>query len=95
MTIGRVRLLEQGLGVAAVDADEHAALAAGGDGHVAADEEGEPAEHLLLADTLDRQVRQHLANPVGELLVGSRGCASRGCGEVAGIAYDDSFTRPA
>src|SRR5262245_36422783 len=31
-----------------VDADEQPALAAGGDGHVAADEEGEPAEHLLL-----------------------------------------------
>ena len=31
-----------------VDADHGAALAAGGDGHVAADEEGEPAEHLLL-----------------------------------------------
>ena len=51
---------------------EHAALATGGDGHVAADEEGEAAEHLLLAHAVDAQVRQHLANPVGELLVVSR-----------------------
>ena len=54
-----VRLPEQVLGVAAVDAQQHAALATGGDGHVAADEEGEAPEHLLLAHALDVQVRQH------------------------------------
>src|SRR5215218_9397061 len=34
-----------------IDADQDAALAAGRDGHVAADQEGEPAEHLLLGET--------------------------------------------
>jgi hypothetical protein len=43
-----LRRLHQGVRLRRIDADHGAALAAGGDGHVAADEEGEPAEHLLL-----------------------------------------------
>ena len=34
------------------DTDQNATLAAGRDGHVALDEEGQPAEHLLLGDAV-------------------------------------------
>jgi hypothetical protein len=50
-----------------IDADHGAIPAAGGDGHVAADEEGEPAEHLLLGQL--RIAADELADTPGELLV--------------------------
>ncbi len=56
----RVRLLD-------VDVDEDPALAARRDGHVAADQEREAAEHLLLREP--GLTRDELADPVGERLV--------------------------
>ena len=47
--------------------DEHPALAARGDRHVAADEEREAAEHLLLGEA--RLAGHELADPFGERLV--------------------------
>src|SRR5262249_38387272 len=44
----RLRGRHELVGLGGIDADEEPALAAGRDGHVAADEEREPAEHLLL-----------------------------------------------
>jgi hypothetical protein len=43
------------------------ALTAGRDRHVAADEEGEPSEHLLLADI--GLAGDQLTNAVGEIIV--------------------------
>jgi catechol 2,3-dioxygenase-like lactoylglutathione lyase family enzyme len=50
-----------------VDTDHDPAVAAGGHGHVAADEEGEAAEHLLLRQA--GLVGYQCADPVGESLV--------------------------
>ena len=60
-------VLDHGLGVGRVDAQEQAALAAGADRHVSVHEEGESAEHALLAQAgfaLD-----DVPDPVGKLLV--------------------------
>ena len=57
------RLADQPLGVGRVAAQHQPALAARGDGHVAADEEGQAAEHLLLRH---RPVGQQPADPLGE-----------------------------
>jgi hypothetical protein len=40
---------------------------------VAANEEREAAEHLLLAHAVNVQIRQDFSDPVGQLLVVSRG----------------------
>ena len=53
--------------VRGIDVDQQAALAACRDRHVAADQEGEPAEHLLLRQP-DLAVEQ-LADAIGELFV--------------------------
>jgi hypothetical protein len=45
-----MRLGEKRVGVLRVDTHHEAALTAGGERHVAADEEGETSEHLLLRD---------------------------------------------
>ena len=55
------------VGLRGIDADEDPALAARGDRHVAADQEGEPAEHLLLGQA--GLVADQVADPIGELLV--------------------------
>src|SRR5262249_36884645 len=52
-------------------ADHSAALAAGGDGHVAADKEGEPAEHLLLGQL--GIAADELPDTPGEFLVVGHG----------------------
>ena len=55
------------IGLRRIHADEQAAAAAGADGHVSADEEREPTEHLLLGDPA--LVPDELSDPVGEILV--------------------------
>ena len=63
------------VGLLGIDAHEDAALAARGDRHVAADQEGEAAEHLLLREAL--LAGHQLADPVGEVfVVGHRSCTS-------------------
>jgi hypothetical protein len=54
---------ERGLGVGWVDAGEQPAVARGAHRHVAAHEEGEAAEHLLLGDGV--LVGEQLAKAVG------------------------------
>ena len=57
----------EGVRLVGVDPDEEAALAAGGDGHVAVEEEGQSPEHPLLGER--GLVRDERADPRGELLV--------------------------
>ena len=47
--------------------DQDAALAAGADRHVPADEEGQPAEHLLLGQLRVRT--DQVPDPAGKILV--------------------------
>jgi hypothetical protein len=61
------RRRHQGVRLRGIDADYGATLAAGGDGHVAADEEGEAAEHLLLGHSWI--AASELPDTRGELLV--------------------------
>jgi hypothetical protein len=65
------RRRHQGVRLRGIDADYGATLAAGGDGHVAADEEGEAAEHLLLGQL--RVAAHELPDAPGELLVVGHG----------------------
>ena len=62
-----MRLGEERVGVAGVDSDDQAALAAGRDRHVAGDEEGETSEHPLLGHV--GVPRDQSADAVGEILV--------------------------
>ena len=62
-----MRSRDERLRLSRVDAQQQAALAARGDGHVAVDQEREPTEHLLLGQA--RLLREQLADPVGEVLV--------------------------
>ena len=63
-----VRPPDQGLlGLRRVDAQQHPALAARADRHVAVDQERQPAEHPLLGQAV--LARHPLADPVGQLLV--------------------------
>jgi hypothetical protein len=55
------------LGRAWINAQEQAALAAGADGHVSIDQEGEAAEHGLLSHTVF--TRQGLAQAVREFVI--------------------------
>jgi hypothetical protein len=53
------------------DADQHAALATGGDGHVPFDQEGQAPEHLPLVEAVLGP--DELAKPIGQLLVVGHG----------------------
>jgi hypothetical protein len=62
-----VRRGDQRIRLRRVDADQHPALAARCHGHVPADQEGEPAEHLLLGHA--GFAADLLPDAVGEVLV--------------------------
>jgi hypothetical protein len=62
-----MRLGDQGVGVLGIDTHHQAALTAGRDRHVAADEEGQASEHPLLGDV--GFAGDQLADPVGEIFV--------------------------
>ncbi len=64
---GRLRRRDERVRLLGVDVDQDPALAARRDGHVAADQEREAAEHLLLGEP--GLARDELADPVGERLV--------------------------
>ena len=63
----RRRVRDQLVGLIRVDPHHDPALAAGCHRHVAAEEEGQPSEHLLLGQAL--LVGDELTDPVGEVLV--------------------------
>src|SRR5207247_9373797 len=63
----RVGRRDQRVGFVGLDADHEPALPARGDGHVAAHEEREPAEHALLGDA--GLLADELANAIRQLLV--------------------------
>src|SRR5215211_2828343 len=80
-----------------VDADEETALPARGDGHVAADHEGEPAEHLLLGQT--GLAAEQALDPIRELLVVRHGAivrqrwrADRRHGDLVAVTFADEFS---
>jgi hypothetical protein len=60
-----VRLTDQRIAVGRINAQQQAALAAGTDGHVAVDQEGEPAEHASFRHAAFRL--EGLSDPVREL----------------------------
>src|SRR4051794_17691373 len=62
-----VRRCHEIVGALWVDSHHHSTLPARGDGHVAADHEPEPAEHLLLGDRFLRG--QQLTDAIGQVLV--------------------------
>jgi hypothetical protein len=67
-----VRLPDQRFGLVGIAAQQQAALPAGRDRHVAADQERQPAEHLLLGHS--RLGSDQLPDPVRKILVvGHRG----------------------
>jgi hypothetical protein len=66
-----LRRRHHGVRLRGIDPDHGATLAAGGDGHVAADEEGEPAEHLLLGQL--GIAADEPPDTLGELLVVGHG----------------------
>jgi MFS family permease len=93
-----MRFLKQGFRLLRVHPHHQAALPAGRNGHVAADQEGEAAEHALLGQP--RLVADQLTNPVGEILVvghrghmvpGMRGLTRTGAG--CGIAWEAPMRR--
>src|SRR5207249_1473685 len=62
-----IRGREELVGLLRIDTDQHPALATRRNGHVAADEEREPTEHLLLAHA--RLARDQLPYAVRKILV--------------------------
>jgi hypothetical protein len=63
----RMRLLEKGVGVIGVYTHHQAALTAGRDGHVSADQKGQATEHPLLGDV--GLAGDQLADPISEVFV--------------------------
>jgi hypothetical protein len=62
-----VWLTHQSLSLSGIDAQQQTALAAGADGHVAVDQEGEAAEHAFLGQA--GLLVNHLPDPLGEYVV--------------------------
>jgi hypothetical protein len=74
---------DQGTALLRIDTDHGAAVAAGGDRHVARDEEGEAAEHLLLSQI--GSAADELSDTIGEFLItGHAGEPTQRCGGGAG-----------